>query len=734
MIRKGRLPELLAPAGDFEALLAAVEAGADAVYVGGKCFSARAFAKNFELEELERAVIYCHLHGVKLYVTINTLIYDKELSLALTYAAELWRIGVDAVICADVGLISLIKRHIPELELHASTQMSVHNSFGADEAARLGCERVVLARELSLGDIKGVTEKCLIGTEIFLHGALCVCHSGQCLFSAMVGGRSGNRGECAQPCRLPYGDGYPLSLKDLSLASRIPALIESGVESLKIEGRMKSPEYVYRVTKIYRRLLDEGRAANQEELSELEAVFSRGGFTDGYFVGNYSSMTGVRSQSDKESTERLEERSFSPIRVPVRAYLRAVRGEPASLELIMKDRRALVEGPIPSEAITAPLTREGVAQRLMKMGESFFSLSNEDIALVLDEGVNLSPGAINELRREAISALCSSEREGVNIEYTLPERRRARAMTTVEALTPDALFALLKADRAATDLTVAPLEILCELDKKYDKIAAALPPIIMESELNEVEQMLVKAKNIGIKYAFVGNIGHFALAKRCGLKIIGNARLNVINRESAEVYRALGCEELILSHELSLPQARDVGGGVTVYGRLPLMITERCFIKENFGCESCSNARLKDRMSLEFPIIRAYKHRNLVLNSALTYMLDKQKELSVCGLLHKHMIFSIESPSEIADALRALKDGGASRSGAMIRRLGAQNRLERSEVNQRRGSESSDPARRDDRVDKAKINNKNTRKSDFGGKDRHQAAKKDLKNRKGNYR
>ena len=277
MRRKDNLPELLAPAGDFECLVAAVKGGADAVYIGGKMFSARAYAKNFDVDEIKRAVTYCHLHRVKLYVTMNILIFGSELSEAVAFAKELYRAGVDALIVADVGLICALRREVPDFELHASTQMSVNNSIGADLAYDLGCTRVVLARELSGKNMKDVTEKCKAETEVFLHGALCVCHSGQCLFSSMIGGRSGNRGECAQPCRLPYNNGkYILSLSDLSLAEHITELIDSGVASLKIEGRMKSPDYVYTVTSIYRRLLDENRNSSKAENSKLERAFSRG--------------------------------------------------------------------------------------------------------------------------------------------------------------------------------------------------------------------------------------------------------------------------------------------------------------------------------------------------------------------------------------------------------------------------------------------------------------------------
>ena len=260
MRRKYGLPELLSPAGDMSALTAAISAGADAIYVGGRRFGARAYAKNFDIDELSAAVRLCHAAGVRLYVTVNTLIHEREMDEALEYAARLHAMGVDAIIACDMGFIRRVRCQLPDLELHASTQMGIHNSAGADFAHSLGMCRVVLARECSARDIEEMVEKCKPEVEVFVHGALCVCHSGQCLFSSMVGGRSGNRGECAQPCRLPFGGNkYPLSLTDLSLARHIPALISSGVASLKIEGRMKSAEYVYTVTGIFRRLLDEGR-------------------------------------------------------------------------------------------------------------------------------------------------------------------------------------------------------------------------------------------------------------------------------------------------------------------------------------------------------------------------------------------------------------------------------------------------------------------------------------------
>lgn len=665
MKRKNALPELLSPAGDFESLCAAVLAGADAVYVGGKSFGARAYAKNFDIEELSRAVNLCHLHGVKLYVTVNTLVYDKEMRELSDFAAELWRIGVDAVITADLGAIREIRRRTPGLEIHASTQMSVHNTFGADEAAKLGCKRVVLARELPLSDIKRVTEKCKAETEVFLHGALCVCHSGQCLMSSLVGGRSGNRGECAQPCRLPYNNGkHILSLSDLSLANHINELIESGVASLKIEGRMKSPEYVYKVTSIYRRLLDEARCADGAENGELRAAFSRGGFTDGYFINKkFSKMTGVRSEADKELTRAAGKSRFEPPRARIRAEAVIKRGERARLTLERGEKRVTVYGDAPTEAITSPLSETDVKQRLSKMGATLLSLSEEDITLELDGGINLPPSAINALRREAAGKLEDAGREPVNTVYepTPCEKRDEKPLNTALIFSQKTYNAV--SVKEEFDVCFLPLE-----EYAAGAEGVYLPPVIFDSELDGVKKLLERAVSLGAKYALIGNIGHIELAKMYTLVPIGDFRLNITNTGSRLEYEKLGVLRCILSPEITLPMARDIGGGEAVYGRIPLMITERCFVKENFGCSSCGNAYLTDRQGAKFPIIREYGHRNLILNSRPTYMGDKRDELRAAKISHAHFIFTTESAKEIETVMRAYKSG-RSLSGE-VRRIG----------------------------------------------------------------
>ena len=657
MKRRSALPELLAPAGDMQCLYAAVAGGADAVYVGGRSFGARAYAKNFDIDELRRAVIYCHLHGVKLYVTVNTLIYDREMRELSDFAVELWKIGVDAIIACDLGAIREIKRRVPSLPIHASTQMSVHNTQGADAAATLGCERVVLARELSIDNIVSTTEKCSIETEVFLHGALCVCHSGQCLMSSLVGGRSGNRGECAQPCRLPYNKGkYILSLSDLSLANHINGLIDSGVASLKIEGRMKAPEYVYTVTNIYRTLLDERRPAKKAEEESLRRVFSRGDFTDGYFKGDkFSSMTGVRTESDKQLTRELEGVTFQPERISVKAKVKIKQGEPSSMTLVGGGKEVTVFGACAEAAKSSPLSDADVKARLSKMGTTFLSLSADDIELTLDEGLNLPPSALNALRRDAAAAFECCERACECGEYTRENltRHLPTFKKTAQIFSKKTVDAFIKSDVGRFfDIVFLPIEHFSE---RFTGVA--IPPVVTDGEAPDVLKLLQSAKERGAKYALVGNIGHIELATRAGLTPIGDFRLNITNGYSRQQYRELGVEQIILSPELTLPMARDVGGGEIVYGRIPLMITERCFIKENFGCDRCESAALEDRKGTKFPITYEYGHRNLIFNSRPTYMGDRKSELDEAKIAHTHFLFTTENEKKICEVVNAYKIG-----------------------------------------------------------------------------
>ncbi len=674
MRRGDALPELLAPAGDMECLVAAVRAGADAVYVGGKLYSARAYAKNFDIEELTRAVAYCHLHGVRLYVTLNTLLYDTEIAPAVDFARELYRIGVDALIIADLGLIKLLREVLPDLELHGSTQMSVHNSLGADTAASLGVSRIVLARELSGENIRRVTETCSIECEVFLHGALCVSHSGQCLFSSMVGGRSGNRGECAQPCRLPYcGDKYPLSLRDMSLAHHINELIDSGVASLKIEGRMKSADYVYIVTSTYRRLLDQHRSSNRREDEALARIFSRGGFTDGYFRGLLENgMTGIRSEADKEASRGSELGTYTPDRISVRAEVELCLDKPSKMTIMPKDESlsqgaVTVYGDVPDVARNAPLSRETVLTRLAKMGNTYLSLDPLDIDLHLDDGINLSPGAINALRRSA--ALAYEVRERAVSDYTLPPvssfppkngYKRTAMVYNVDAL---------NRSRRATDYFDKIFIPLCMLNEcVIPSVGVALPPVIMEDEIAIVSDMLASAKARGVTDVLVGNLGHIPLSKQYGFNISLDFRLNVCNSYACELLYNL-CEAIpMLSPELNMRDAEAIDGREIIYGRIPLMLTERCFIKGNFGCKNCGKTALTDRRGYSFPIMREWQHRNVIFNSAVTYIGDSKRDVKRFN--YTHFIFSLESEKEMDDVISAYENSLSLPLDAPMRRIG----------------------------------------------------------------
>ncbi len=341
-------PELLSPAGSFEAATAAVSAGADAIYVGGRMLNARMNAKNLTDAELEKCAELCRKHGVRFYVTVNTAVYDKELKSAVEYIDMLYKIGTDALIISDLGLVSLIKDRYPNMELHASTQASGHNIECAEAFAKAGFSRMVCARELSKNEINELCKGSPIEIEQFVHGAMCVSQSGQCLASAVMGGRSGNRGVCAQPCRMKYNGKYPLSLKDMCLAGHITEILQSGVASLKLEGRMKSPTYVYGVTSVYRRLIDETRNASNAEIKQLSELFSRSGFTDGYYVGKTDgSMLGIRDEKDKSASSRIQMK-FKPLNRHLPPIILNERTPNGEISLIRPPKRASGGKPIQS--------------------------------------------------------------------------------------------------------------------------------------------------------------------------------------------------------------------------------------------------------------------------------------------------------------------------------------------------------------------------------------------------
>ena len=656
------LPELLCPAGSPEALDAAIEGGADAVYLGGTTFNARMNAHNFGGDALRSAVLRAHSSGVKVYLTLNTLVGDREIPLALAAAEEAANAGVDALIVADLGIAAALHRTFPSLELHASTQASSHNAESAKKLQEIGFRRIVIARETPAADLFEAVKNSPLEIEMFIHGALCVSHSGQCLFSSLVGGRSGNRGECAQPCRLPFackkgGNAYPLSLKDLSLAAHVPSLIESGVASLKIEGRMKAPEYVRDTARIWRRLLDERRAATPEEMRELASIFSRGGFTDGYYREKIDSkMLGVRSEDDKNASRTLSPFSGITRKMPLDFAVRMKKNEPITLTVRDKEREICVVGDLPQAALTAPLSAEHLERNLSKLGGTPYAVGSFKVEM--DDGLMLPVSRLNDLRRRAIAEWeCALAPQKVEkVPYVMQKsghvckKERSARFYSPEQITPAA--------RDFFDRIYLPLG-----KETTDTDGVVLPPVIFERDLARVAEMLSAAAQKGVRYALVGNLGHIEIVKRAGLVPVGDFRFNTTNCESVHVLETMGIDSMILSPELTLPQARDIKGdtALIVYGRIPLMTVEKCVIREIADCTICAenSAFLTDRRGVHFPVLREWEHRNVIYNSLPTSMSDRQEQLTKAGITNQHFLFSIETPDEVDEVIRLWKKGEA---------------------------------------------------------------------------
>ncbi len=684
-----KLPELLCPVGSPFALDAAIEGGADALYLGGSAFNARMNAANFDTAQLRDAVTTAHAYGVKVYLTMNTLLYDRERTDYLRAAETAANLGVDALIVADLGGAAALRGALPSLPLHASTQMSAHNADAGHRLAELGFSRMVVARELSREALSRIVARSPIEVEAFVHGALCVCHSGQCLFSSLVGGRSGNRGECAQPCRLPYraADGgkesYPLSLKDLSLAAHVPTLIDMGLASLKIEGRMKSPAYVLTVTRIWRHLLDERRAATEEEMQALADAFSRGGFTDGYFTRRMGhGMLGVRSAQDKAQSERTAASVGKITRTrPLDLSLTVRQGEPMCATATAGGKQVTVYGEPPQAAKTAPTTRELLLRQLSKLGGTPFAL--REASFTLEEGVMVPVSALNELRRAAVSALLAEERTAYKlIPQPLPTPTQSRADVLGERTARFARIDQLT-DRALREMDICylPLHLLVlspaviERAREMGKmLGVLLPEVISECELPTIERMLDTVHALGVRRAMLGNLGHLHLARERGMVIDGDFRWNITNSHSAALLHDMGVSTLLLSPEMTLPQIRDVKGAVRtiVYGRIPLMILEKCATHELYSCKACDAGRalLVDRRGTQFPLGRAYDHRTLIYNSAPTYMADKQDALEKYRVGGQHFLFTIETPAEVDGILSAYAQGRPAPASLPIRRIG----------------------------------------------------------------
>ncbi len=669
--------EILAPAGSVGALQAAVRCGAAAVYLGTDAFNARQNAENFAGDALESAVAYCHVRGVKVYLTLNTLIRENEFESALEVAKRAQSVGVDALILQDVGLARCLRTLLPDMPLHASTQLSCHTPAGVRFLRDNGFCRVVLSREMSLEEIKACTG---LGCEleVFVHGALCMCVSGQCYLSAMLGGRSGNRGLCAQPCRLPFSaegtpdltGGFALSLKDQSIVQQIATLAEVGVISFKIEGRMKRPEYVAVAVSVCRAAA-RGETVSADMLSSLEAVFSRSGFTDGYYTANRgTAMFGTRTHEDVTAASAVlkklgglyeKERQS----VPVTMYLSAAVGEPTLLTASDNIGNVVtVEGAPAQAARTTATTAEKVEAQLVKTGGTPFAAT---VSANIGEGAMLPASTLNALRREALEQL---ERRRADV----PSRAIKTPPTEPKIINTEWPFKRLVRLQSAAQYSAALRDetVILPVFTKEDTLRTFAKthtgafgveiPRGLFSGTAAVTRALEVAKSCGAVFVLCGNVNGIEAAYNSGLPVIGGFGMNITNRQAVAFYAENGFSALVVSPELSFAQMRfaerfSTPCGVLAYGRLPLMLTRNCPRKAaGADCATCQGGALVDRKKARFPVVCENGCSEL-LNSVPLYWGDKRGELPR-GLFEIYH-FTDENAERVAEVLEMYENGAS---------------------------------------------------------------------------
>lgn len=646
--------EILAPAGSMESLVAGVRSGANAVYLGGKMFNARRNAGNFDNDELKTAVEYCHRRGVKVYLTLNIVVSDEEFESAYDTVKYALSVGVDAFIVQDIGLAKMIKEHFPQAKLHGSTQMSIMTPAGVKYAESLGFSRVVLAREMSLEEIREIRKSTDLELEIFVHGALCMCVSGQCYLSSMLGSRSGNRGLCAQPCRLPFtarGDKKEcaLSLKDLSIIEHLEEL--DGITSLKIEGRMKRPEYVSAAVTAVKKAMN-GIYTGTDSFN-LRSVFSRSGFTDGYLKGQLGrDMFGTRQKEDVLSAGNvLKEISHNydnenPL-LPMDIKFICKKDTPCSLTVTALGRTITVTGETPEIAIKRPMEAEALRQRLSKLGGTQFYA--DKINIVLDNGLIIPVSKINELRRKAVEEI--EQLPEITIEATPFEKKAYTEKNKTPYLTASFRSAEQIPDRHPFKNVFIPMN--SSLEDFVDNRAGVVLPRGLFSMENEMRTRLEKLKRAGVTKALCGNLGSYQLAKEMGFEVFGDFSLNVFNSESADMIK-----NPILSFELTLEQANRINAentGIIVYGYVPLMLTRNCPVKTSIGCYECNKqGKLTDRKGYKFPVICSDYPCVEILNSVPIYMLDRMNEIKTD---FAHFYFSTESVKDVEKIIHMYEAG-----------------------------------------------------------------------------
>lgn len=691
--KKSSLPELLAPAGNMDCLIAAVTMGANAVYLSGKSFGARSFADNFDNEQLIEAVRYCHLRNVHVHVTVNTMVFDKELEALKEYLVFLDKINVDALIIQDLGVLRLARELGIKPKFHASTQMTIHNLSGAKAAKKLGFDRVVLSRELTKDQVKYISDNAQIETEIFVHGAMCMSYSGQCLMSSVLGGRSGNRGKCAQPCRQAYRNSenaqakFCLSLKDMSLLTELDDVINSGATSLKIEGRMKGVAYVGYVVKTYSRCLKNNRKPTKLEIEKLNSIFYRGGQSSGYFENKIGAQMFTFDKPDnpyKNGSNQIAKEILDEIELMKESYKIKLNAK-VSIEPYKKPSMKVFGSGLSitvigenevQEASSRPITEDRIIQQINKTGGSVFEFDNIEVDIIGSPFV--SAKELNELRRKAFleletNLLSNDSYEKVIAENIEPIKQSNNiekgfdiAVSNIEQY--QAVLEFEAKNNISFKYISVPLYMLInntEMFLESTNRIIAEAPVIIKDDNNYTKYLadLKRLKSLNIDKLRINNISDFD--KLNDFTLFGSWRFNIANTESAlESQKYLS--SVMPSLELSIPQIRDIKKKsfntpieVAIYGYAPLMVTENC-ISKNFGvckkdCKELDTINnMFDRLGENFYIMRdGDSCRSIVLNTRPTYMADKLKDLTDIKIDLFNIRFTIESKLEVENVCMA---------------------------------------------------------------------------------
>lgn len=678
--------ELLAPAGNLEIFKGVIESGADAVYVGGSMFGARAYANNFTEEELLEAIDFAHLRGVKVYLTVNTLIKNSELSKLYDYLLVYYKRGLDAVIVQDIGVVKAIHEYFPSMEIHTSTQMTVTGADGVRFLSQFGVTRVVMAREVSLAEMKRIHEETGMELEAFVHGALCYSYSGQCLFSSILGGRSGNRGRCAQPCRLPYTvegkkDEYILSLKDMCGIKALDKLHDAGVYSLKIEGRMKQLEYACGVVKYYRSYIDSMKLVTDADYDRIKELGNRCGFTDRYYFDHNGSdmVTYVKPNFVSNAAEPSPEKR----KLSIEGELVLREGEPGSLTVKRGDvtYKASIE-PV-SAALKAPLDKKAAIDRINKTGDTDFEFSH--IKAQIGENVFVPNGALNKLRRDAISGLCdkllkkyyrddaryadissmcelpehvvksdAAHDEAINDYTTICSCMTRRQLETLMGYDCFDVFYLDFDMYDRKTLIQQFADDVQSLKKRKKKVYLMLPTILRADSSDYFASIAKELDKISFEGFVVKNYEELYLAEKLftGKKIIIDHNMYTFNDVSKSAFFEHGVCGDTVPLELNsreIMHRNNAGSQMIVYGYYPLMTTANCVHKNTKGCDKKQKLiYLKDRYNKSFAVCNNCKEcYNTIYNSLPTMLIKNISKLKEAGIRSFRYSFTIETPNQI---------------------------------------------------------------------------------------